>query len=91
MDLCICGAHLKVGYRLTIEIVKYPWGDVADYPNLSQAAIICQCSQLLLLDLFYNMNYLKERVYEWALGPDRRRVPRDVPSYMLSTRSIQLE
>ncbi|KDP23831.1 hypothetical protein JCGZ_27120 [Jatropha curcas] len=32
-----------------------------------------------------------ERVYEWEFGPDRRRIPHDVPYYMLSTRSIRLE
>ncbi|KDP47101.1 hypothetical protein JCGZ_03909 [Jatropha curcas] len=37
------------------------------------------------------MYYLKERVYEWDLRPDRRRVPHNVPYYMLSIRSIQLE
>ncbi|KDP26254.1 hypothetical protein JCGZ_22696 [Jatropha curcas] len=37
------------------------------------------------------MYYLGEKVYEWKLSPDRRRVPHDVPYYMVSTRSIQLE
>ncbi|KDP30427.1 hypothetical protein JCGZ_16666 [Jatropha curcas] len=46
---------------------------------------------LLLPSLFYDMYYLRERVYEWELSPDRRRVPHDVPCYMLSARSIQLE
>ncbi|KDP31491.1 hypothetical protein JCGZ_15393 [Jatropha curcas] len=45
----------------------------------------------LLPGLFYDMYYLGERVYKWKLGQDRRRVPHDIPHYMLSTRSIRLE
>ncbi|KDP44566.1 hypothetical protein JCGZ_22148 [Jatropha curcas] len=37
------------------------------------------------------MYYLGERVYEWELGPDRRRVSHNVPYYMFSTWSIKLE
>ncbi|KDP24763.1 hypothetical protein JCGZ_25423 [Jatropha curcas] len=37
------------------------------------------------------MYYLRERVYEWELGPDRRSVSHEVPYYVLSTRSIWLE
>ncbi|KDP27092.1 hypothetical protein JCGZ_20316 [Jatropha curcas] len=85
------GVHLKVGYRQAIEIMKHLWGDVADCPNFIQVAIVYQQRRLLLLDLFYDMYYLGERVYEWELGPDQRRVPHDVPYYMLSSRSIQLE
>ncbi|KDP37744.1 hypothetical protein JCGZ_05234 [Jatropha curcas] len=32
-----------------------------------------------------------KRVYEWKLNLDQRRVPHDVPYYMLRTRSIKLE
>ncbi|KDP42602.1 hypothetical protein JCGZ_24376 [Jatropha curcas] len=41
--------------------------------------------------MFYNMYYLGGRVYEWELDLDQRRVPHDIPYYMLSTRSLQLE
>ncbi|XP_020540867.1 uncharacterized protein LOC110011005 [Jatropha curcas] len=37
------------------------------------------------------MYYLGGRVTEWELGPNWRRVPYDVPYFMLSTRSIRLD
>ncbi|KDP45110.1 hypothetical protein JCGZ_19985 [Jatropha curcas] len=74
-----------------IMIEKYPWGDAADFLDFVQVAVVYQHRCLLILGLFYDMYYLRERVYEWELGPDRRRVSRDSPNYMLSTRSIRLE
>ncbi|KDP30165.1 hypothetical protein JCGZ_18198 [Jatropha curcas] len=70
--------------------MKNPWGDVANYPDHSG----CYCvpaEVLLVFGLSYNMYYLGKRLYKWELGPDQRRVPHDMPYYMLSTRSIQLE
>ncbi|KDP30173.1 hypothetical protein JCGZ_18210 [Jatropha curcas] len=72
-------------------IVKCPWGNVVEYPNFVQAVVVFQRRRLLLPGLSYDMYYLGERVYEWELGPDQRRVPYDVLYYMLSTRFIQLE
>ncbi|KDP30541.1 hypothetical protein JCGZ_15250 [Jatropha curcas] len=59
---------------------------IAEYPNFVHAAVRYQQRMLLLPNLFYDMYYLEERVYEWDLGPNRRRVPHDVSYYMLSTR-----
>ncbi|KDP30532.1 hypothetical protein JCGZ_15241 [Jatropha curcas] len=73
------------------SLVKYLWGDMADYPDFIQAAVIYLHRRLLLSGLFYYMYYLGERVYEWELGLDKRKVLHDVPYYMLSTRSIRLE
>ncbi|KDP34271.1 hypothetical protein JCGZ_12840 [Jatropha curcas] len=109
MDLCIYGAHLKVGYKRVIEIWDCEHkvlpmtslfsfeGDVNTklFLEVEHGSIIgavrYQHRRFLLPDLFYDMYYLEERVYEWELGPDRRRVPYDVPYYMLSIRSIRLE
>ncbi|KDP24567.1 hypothetical protein JCGZ_26563 [Jatropha curcas] len=43
------------------QVVKYPWGDVADYPDFVQAAIVYQQKRLLLSGLFYDMYFLGER------------------------------
>ncbi|KDP47110.1 hypothetical protein JCGZ_03918 [Jatropha curcas] len=72
-------------------IERYPWGDVADNPGFIQATVGYQHKRFLLPVLFYDMYYLRERMYEWELGPDWSRVLHDVPYYMLSTISIQLE
>ncbi|KDP23169.1 hypothetical protein JCGZ_00080 [Jatropha curcas] len=56
------------------RIERYPWGDAVDFLDLVQAAIGYQHRHLLLLGLFYDVYYLRERVYKWKLGPDRRRV-----------------
>ncbi|KDP23118.1 hypothetical protein JCGZ_01148 [Jatropha curcas] len=96
MDLYVRGAHSKVGYKWAIEeVFSYNLGHrdvltIAEWLELGSAAIAYQHRQLLLQGRFYNMYYLGERVYEWKLGSDQRRVPHDVPYYMLSTRSIQL-
>ncbi|KDP42532.1 hypothetical protein JCGZ_01786 [Jatropha curcas] len=71
-------------------IKRYPWGDAANYPGFIQAAIGYQHRRFLLPGLFYDMYYLREKVYEWELGHDWR-VRHDVPYYMLSTKSIRLE
>ncbi|KDP39498.1 hypothetical protein JCGZ_04162 [Jatropha curcas] len=78
-------------YRSTPEIERYPWGDAVDFFDFVQATVIYQHRRLLFPSLFYDIYYLRKRVYEWELRPDRRRVSHDIPYYMLSTRSIHLE
>ncbi|KDP27389.1 hypothetical protein JCGZ_20213 [Jatropha curcas] len=56
-----------------------------------RAAIGYQQWRLLLPGLFYDMYYIGERVYKWDLDSEMRRVPHNVPYYMLSTRSIKLK
>ncbi|KDP37639.1 hypothetical protein JCGZ_07839 [Jatropha curcas] len=63
---------------------------VAEWLELG-STVVHQHRHFLLPGLFYDMYYLGERVYEWELGPDRRRVPNDVSYYMLSTRLIRLK
>ncbi|KDP44605.1 hypothetical protein JCGZ_19747 [Jatropha curcas] len=70
------------------QIERYLREDVVYYPDFIQATVGYQHIRLLLPSLFYDMYYLRERVYEWELGPEWRRVPHDVPYYMLSTKSI---
>ncbi|KDP24392.1 hypothetical protein JCGZ_26598 [Jatropha curcas] len=43
------------------QIERYPWGDIADFFNFDQAAIVYQHICLLLPGLFYDMYYLGER------------------------------
>ncbi|KDP27010.1 hypothetical protein JCGZ_22085 [Jatropha curcas] len=54
IDLCIRGALLKIGYRRVIEIVKYLWGQINEFPDFIQVAIAYQQRRLLLLGLFYD-------------------------------------
>ncbi|KDP24843.1 hypothetical protein JCGZ_25297 [Jatropha curcas] len=118
MDLCVRGAHLKVGYRsglvstesspcracldLKVTLMRSLFL-VAEHGDLARGMLILLrdldvsaiVGQLKLgpgyMSLFYDMYYLGERIYEWELSPDQRRVLQDVLYYMLSTRSIQLE
>ncbi|KDP23029.1 hypothetical protein JCGZ_01741 [Jatropha curcas] len=91
MDLCVRGAHLKVGYRCVVEIDRYPWGEVTVYPDFVQVVIRYQHRWLLLpvktvsptsnVASVVGSHGTGRRMlqYEWKLGLDRRRLLVHVP------------